>query len=675
MSKKKSLTIKQEMFLLGFASLILGSLIFVSVFFAFFFNSSLANAKTTLHACNRQIVTYVEGMFHESANLVDMLSRNQTVIHAGYGDRKAVTDIFDVIHEGNSNITYIYSGYASGELYISNYEAPTDYSLTKRPWYIASKEAQGVARLAYSDAATGVWLFSHSKKLVDENGKMVGAISIDSSNENITQQLSTKYRYDSQRSFITDLNGKVLIHPSSKEINNSLLVGRMSEDVWKNIVRGKSNYAEYPQNGVKSMAYFERIPNTDFIVVTAINSSEVIDPILRSIFYILLLVVAISVLLGFILSQILNYRFVRPIMELGGRIQSVASNNSQQHQSIKSSNAEINDIANSIEIIVRDISTREEQRKAAEYLSLHDPMTGLYNRRYFEEELLRLDAPGNFPLCIISCDVNGLKLANDVFGHVAGDRLILQIAESLEKACRVNDFAARIGGDEFAVVLPNTSAKVAEQFILRVQSGLSQQSFCGIEVSASFGFAVKISPEQEIDKLISNADEMMYSHKRNESLQMKNNTIHNIIDAATAEGLVRQLNRQEEAMLDFFADKLCPDMRQMLKESYRLRRIGLCSLILPDSAGSNTHLKHNENGYRILSILDEYRGIAGCILHYTEHWDGSGWPAGLSGTDIPLLSRIIAVTDAYFSDAASLVPHKGTLYDPDLVDILKESIE
>lgn len=672
MKRKLSLTIKHEMFLLGFASLIIGSLVFVSVFFVFFFNSNLENAKNTLRACNNQIVTYVEGVFHESANLVDILSRDQTIINAGYGSEKAVIDVFDAIYEDNSNITYIYSGYSNGSLYINNYDKPENYDSTTRPWYLASQQADGVARLAYSDAATGIWLFSHCKKLVDSTGNMVGAVCIDSSNESISKQLSAKYQYDSQRSYITDLDGKVLIHPDGKEINSSLLSGRISEDVWLDILGGNNNYAEYSQHEVEAMAYFERIPSTDFIVVTAINSSEVIDPILHTVLYIVLLIIAISILLGFILSQILNYRFVRPIMELGGRIQDIASRKNEQQRKIKSSNAEINDIANSIEIIVRDIAVGEEQRKAAEYLSLHDPMTGLYNRRYFEKELQRLDTPGNYPLCIVSCDINGLKLVNDILGHAAGDRLIRQIAKSLGKSCRINDIAARIGGDEFAIILPNTADATAEQFLLRIKNGFLQQSFCGVVVSASFGFAVKTETYQEWEKIISRADEMMYGYKRSESLQMKNGTIRNIIDAASNEGLIQPLSKQEEALLEHFADRLCPEQRQTLKDSYRLRKIGLCSLILQDSINNGSNLRHTESGYRVLSVLDDYRGVAGCILHYTEHWDGSGWPAGLSGTDIPLLSRIIAVTEAFLQNGEISPDDKGVLYDPMLADMLAE---
>ena len=84
---------------------------------------------------------------------------------------------------------------------------------TDRPWYQAAVASDGVARLVYEDAANGEWLFSQSKKLVDDEGNVVGAVSVDCSNELISRQLSTRYQYASQRSFITDLSGKVLIHP------------------------------------------------------------------------------------------------------------------------------------------------------------------------------------------------------------------------------------------------------------------------------------------------------------------------------------------------------------------------------------------------------------------------------------------------------------------------------
>ena len=113
------------------------------------------------------------------------------------------------------------------------------------------------------------------------------------------------------------------------------------------------------------------------------------------------------------------------------RIENVVRGCPEEYREAGFYNAELNGIADSITIIVKNIAKKEEQRKEAEYTSFHDSMTGLYNRRFFSEELRRLDVKRNYPLCIICCDVNGLKLVNDVFGHDVGDQLICRVAESL----------------------------------------------------------------------------------------------------------------------------------------------------------------------------------------------------------------------------------------------------
>lgn len=165
----------------------------------------------------------------------------------------------------------------------------------------------GVARLAYTNASTGERLFSQCKRLVDKDGNITGVISIDCSNENITRQLSAKYQYTSQRSFIMDTSGNVLIHPEDKYIDDSIR-NYMDPRTWERIANGSSNYGEYKKSGVNAMAYFEQIPETTFIVATAIDAWEVTSPIVRSVMYLLMAVAALCIALGVILSRVMVYR-------------------------------------------------------------------------------------------------------------------------------------------------------------------------------------------------------------------------------------------------------------------------------------------------------------------------------------------------------------------------------
>ena len=110
----------------------------------------------------------------------------------------------------------------------------------------------------------------------------------------------------------------------------------------------------------------------------------------------------------------------------------------------------------------RDITEYRKKEEEIKYLSYHDQLTGLYNRRFYEEELKRLDTTRNLPIAIIMGDVNGLKVVNDSLGHAKGDELLKKVAHAITKGCREGDIVARHGGDEFVVLLPKTGGSCDE---------------------------------------------------------------------------------------------------------------------------------------------------------------------------------------------------------------------
>lgn len=119
------------------------------------------------------------------------------------------------------------------------------------------------------------------------------------------------------------------------------------------------------------------------------------------------------------------------------------------------------------------IDALREKRRTEEqlrYLSIHDPLTGVYNRMYFTEEMDRLGRGRHFPVSIIAADLDGLKTINDTLGHAAGDRLICTAALVLKEGVRGDDVVARIGGDEFAVILPDTAEEAAAKVLERIRA-------------------------------------------------------------------------------------------------------------------------------------------------------------------------------------------------------------
>jgi len=159
--------------------------------------------------------------------------------------------------------------------------------------------------------------------------------------------------------------------------------------------------------------------------------------------------------------------------------------------------------------IAHDVTDRKEVELSLRHESTHDVLTGLYNRAFFDEELERLAHGRKFPLSIVMADVNGLKTVNDTQGHEAGDKLLRMAARIILGAFRVEDIVARIGGDEFAVLLTETGEKVAEEAVRRTMD--CPEVVKGL-VSIAFGIASAESKEQ-LPEALKLSDERMYQHK------------------------------------------------------------------------------------------------------------------------------------------------------------------
>ena len=329
-------------------------------------------------------------------------------------------------------------------------------------------------------------------------------------------------------------------------------------------------------------------------------------------------------------------------------------------------------------LIMVDVTEQKKSEKEIKYLRFHDQLTGLYNRDYFMEELKRLDTERQLPLTIIMGDINSLKLVNDVFGHDRGDILIQNTAKILENNLRNEDILARIGGDEFAILLPNTEKKIGKEITNRINQNCSDFIGEGI-ISISLGVATKNSLNQDIDDVFKSADDNMYQNKTTESRKVKQEIISNINRKLRKESDESKAHiKMVKKLLLKFAESLDlgdehKEKLKLLAESHDIGKISVKEVISKKENQLTEQeldkLKgHTEYGYRISHSIPNLTNIAEEILSHHERWDGKGYPQGLKHEEIPLLARIFTIVDHY----DLLVNGRGSKNEKSRKEALKE---
>ncbi|MDD5016783.1 MAG: diguanylate cyclase [Eubacteriales bacterium] len=351
-------------------------------------------------------------------------------------------------------------------------------------------------------------------------------------------------------------------------------------------------------------------------------------------------------------------------------------------------------------LVIRDVSKERKKQQEINHLGYHDGLTGLYNRRFFDEELKRVDVDSNLPLSVIIGDVNGLKLTNDAFGHAVGDQLLKDMAAEIKKACRKEDIVARWGGDEFVVLLPKADEKWAEAVCSRIKENCARVKMSDVNFSISLGFDTKRSGDETMTDVIKSAEDYMYRKKSTESSSMRGNTINTILMTLHEKSTRERLHSKR-------VSELCRDIGQAMhlqqKELGELELIGLMHDIgkiaisdrILNKKGKLTDQesieikRHPEIGYRILSSSNNMAYIAEYVLKHHERLDGLGYPNGLKGAQIPLQSRILAIADAYdamtsdrpYKDKLTekkamkeLIKNAGTQFDAHIVNVFVNEV-
>jgi diguanylate cyclase (GGDEF)-like protein/PAS domain S-box-containing protein len=307
-----------------------------------------------------------------------------------------------------------------------------------------------------------------------------------------------------------------------------------------------------------------------------------------------------------------------------------------------------------------DISDRKRMERQLRFNSLHDRLTGLYNRNFFEQEMERLERAGRMPAGIVVCDLDGLKLVNDTLGHQAGDRLLVSAAIILKSLFCHEESIARIGGDEFAILFPAADPLAVLDAAQRIRDSVEDYNRAkpDLPISISVGCAVKDDSMVRAGELFREADNNMYREKLHRSQSNRSAVVQTLTRALEARDFITEGHADRiEALVVAMAVELglskhrISDLR-LLAKFHDIGKVGIKDHILfkpgsltPEEARAMR--RHCEIGYRIAQASPDLAPVADWIFRHHEWWDGSGYPLGLKGEEAPLECRILAIADAF----------------------------
>lgn len=515
---------------------------------------------------------------------------------------------------------------------------------------------------------------------------------------------------------------------------NNLFIGSSTsiadvaiKDSFKENLIGDSSSTEQPMerynNGSLARVPIETMGKnkaTAYIMLSTIKD----DHIRRNNALIILIVNLAALLLSIIVAYIVGNNITKPLKLMSEKARMIAGGDYRQRIAYADVR-EIDDLATSFNVMSEALDKNRQQLEERAYT---DGLTSLYNHRYFQDTLSDEVARAErykHPLSLVIIDIDNFKKVNDNFGHKVGDDALKYIAERIKSSIREIDIACRMGGEEFAIILPETTRNEAFTVAERLRQDISSEPIENIgRITVSLGVATYPEHATNKDSLIISADSAMYHAKRNgknRTIVYNDESLHKthlgddrwMIEESycldTYFTLISSMENKNQsashhsenvkaiAELIGFELGLAQAEIEHLGIAGFLHDIG--KVIIPEPILNKTEpltdedfqklMQHPIVGEQMLSLI-KIEEVTKAVLYHHERVDGSGYPHGLKGDSIPLYARIIAVADSFevmitgrqYQEMSStemaieeLKKESGTKYDAHVVDALVRVFE
>lgn len=354
--------------------------------------------------------------------------------------------------------------------------------------------------------------------VLDENGAITAILggSVNLLRDNFLGELSRTRVAKSGYLYLFTSDRSIIMHPDRSRIMTRDVPPGANKLFDRALTGFEGTEENVNSKGLRALTSVKRLQTINWFIAANYPLAEVYEPVYRAQKY-LIAAVIICAFFTVLVVRLMMGRFTNALVRFAHHVKHISSKSGVERLFPLDSGDEIGILARTFNSMIQD-----EDRKSEElfHISTHDALTGLGNRAYFDTEMARLCSGRQGPVSVVMADIDGLKACNDTAGHAAGDALLKAAARILIESFRAEDIIARIGGDEFGVLLPGMDSAQVENAIKRVRN-LSDRYKTGIEdipLSISLGFATAANPA-ELMEAFKHADQRMYFDKVTHKLE------------------------------------------------------------------------------------------------------------------------------------------------------------